>query len=99
MRHRMVSEVESSHNDSTINKSFLPSMQERNLSNLKSRDNKTGKQSRNISKDLFRGPNTNSYFGKSRLSTQSKSAIKSTTKFVKRLKTPDIKLGSKVNES
>jgi hypothetical protein len=99
MRYRPISEIESSHNDSTMNKSFLPSMQERNLSNLKNRDYNTGKQSRNISKDLFRGPSTNSYFGKSRLSTQSKSAIKSTTKFVKRLKTPDVKLGSKVNES
>lgn len=99
MSHRPLVDMNTSHNDSLMNKSFLPSMQERNLSRLKNRDERVVKQSRNIGKDFFKGQNTSSYFGKSRLSTQAKSAIKSSTKFIKRLKTPDINLGSKVNES
>lgn len=96
---RPIVDMNLSHNDSLMNRSFLPSMQERNLSRIKNRDDKAVKQSRNIGKDFFKGQNTSSYLGKSRLSTQSKSAIKSSTKFVKRLRTSDINLGSNVNES
>ena len=85
--------------DSLMSRSFLPNMQERAFSRLKSHDENPVKQSRNLSKELFRQPNSSSHFAQSRLSTKSKTIIKSTNKFIKRLKTPDINLSGKKTDS
>ena len=86
-------DVNSSHNDSLmINKSFLPASQNRNHSRMKGIDDKIVKASRNISKELFQGPNMSTYLAQSRLSTQTKSGSKSNSRIMNRLKTPDIML-------
>lgn len=85
--------MSTSHNDSLLlNKSFLPPNQNRNNSRLKEVNDKIVKASRNLSKELFQGPNMSSYLAQSRLSTQTKSGTKSNTRIMNRLKTPDIAL-------
>lgn len=86
------------HNDSLLmSRSFLPTHQERNLSRLQTRDENVVKASRNISKELFQLPNMNSSVTKSRLTTHNRSAVKTNNRFLKRLKTPDMK-ESKTND-
>lgn len=92
-------DVQTTHNDSLLNRSFLPSAQERNLSRVNTRDENSVQPSRNISKDLFHLPNMSSQFTKSKMSAHSKSGMKAHSRIVKRLKTPDIKLTNVQHDS
>lgn len=88
-------EMNSSHNESLMKKSFLPSAHERNFSKIKPSDENIILNSRNLSRELFKGQHISSQANKSRLSIQSRSVAKSGNRFVKRLKTPDLSYGQK----
>lgn len=92
-------DTQTTHNDSLLNRSFLPSAQERNLSRINTREDNSVQPSRNISKELFHLPNMSSQFTKSKMSVHSKSGMKTHSRIVKRLKTPDIKLTNIQNDS